>query len=857
MPAIFYSVLLGLFLSLNTGNVQAQIEAPFRPPAIPLVTSDPYLSIWSEADRLTDDVTRHWTHHEHPLVSLIRIDRQAFRLMGSNPSSVPALPQTGVQVTPTRSLYDFEGAGVHVTLTFMTAALPNDLDALARPLSYLTWTVHSADGKPHDVSIYNSASALIAVNTPDQKVEWSRQTMGPLTALKVGTVDQTLLAPPGDDTRIDWGYLYAAAPASQAKAAIGGSEALINGFAVTGALPDRDDGQMPRIASENTPVLAFLFPLGLVGATPVSRHLTIAYDELYAVKLAGKNLRPYWRRGRATPAMLLQAAERDYPKLTRRCIQFDTQLTADLTQVGGARYAQICALAYRQSLAATGIAADANGKPLMFTKENTSNGDIATADVLFPTSPIWLLLSPTLAKASAVPILAYAASPQWKFPNSPHDLGTYPVASVTGDAGETMPVEESGNMLLLCDGIAKADGNADFVKPYWLQLTQWAEYLVQYGLDPEDQLCTDDFMGHLAHNANLSVKAILALAAYGDLCRRRGDMAGAAKYAQLAKTDAAHWVEVADAGDYSLLAFDKPGTWSQKYNLVWDKVLGLNVFPPSVAQKEIAFYKSHLGTYGVPLDSRTLVGDTDHSFFSATLADNQDDFEALISPFYDYLNVTTARLPLVDTYQTNDLHSDGFHARSVVGGVFIRMLADPAIWKKWAGADHARVNNWAPLPPPPTVTYLVPNSSVQPAIWRYTTTANPPSADWYKTAFDDSHWKTGKGVFGSDPHPGVIMRTAWTDSPGDIWLRRKVTLPPGDYSHFAFMVYHDEDVEIYVNGVPAAQARGYNNGYEPLPISADAKAFLKPGASVTLAVHCHQTWGGQGVDVGLARVVEH
>ena len=409
-----------------------------------------------------------------------------------------------------------------------------------------------------------------------------------------------------------------------------------------------------------------MFALGAVGERPVSRHLMIAYDELYSVKLAGENLRPYWWRRGATPVRMLQAAERDYSRLSRRCARFDDDLMADMTRVGGARYAQICALAYRQSLAATGIAADTNGRPLMFTKENHSNGDIATADVLFPTSPVWLLLSPTLAKASAVPVLAYGASPQWHFLNSPHDLGTYPNASATGDAGEAMPVEESANMLLLCDGIAKADGDAEFVKPYLPLLTRWAQYLVRYGLDPEDQLCTDDFIGHLAHNANLSVKAIPALAAYGDLCRRRGDVRGAALYASLARSDAAHWVRVTDAGDHSLLAFDKPGTWSQKYNMVWDKVLDLHAFPPSVAQKEVAYYKNKMGAYGVPLDSRTNIGDADHSFFSATLADSRADFEGLISPFYDYLNGTTARAPLLDTYRADDIHSDGFSADRLV-----------------------------------------------------------------------------------------------------------------------------------------------------------------------------------------------
>jgi hypothetical protein len=838
-----------LFILLAAGFVGiAQVHGQnFRPPSVPLVTFDPYLSIWSAADRLTDRPTQHWTRRENSLVSLVRIDGQTFRIMGLDPAETPALPQVGLKVTPTRSIYDFDGANVHVTMTFMRPALPDDLDAMALPLSYITWEIRSTDGHKHNVSIYDSTSSQLVVNRPTQKVQWAREKAGNLTALRVGTVDQHVLGSWGDDHRIDWGYAYAAAQTKQAKAAIGADHALLHAFVVSGKLPGEDDARMPRAVNDEQPVMAFVFDLGNVSTRTVTRTVIVAYDELYAIKYFGKRLRPYWRRNGATAPEMLRKAMSEYAEFGNRCAQFDRQLVADATRVGGDEYAQMCALAYRQCAAACGLAADANKQPLYFTKENTSNGDIATVDVFFPMDPQWILLSPPLAKATLVPILAYAASSHWKFPNAPHDLGTYPIARGTDDGGEGMPVEESGNMLILCDAVAHDDGNADFVTPWWPKLTQWAQYLEQYGLDPENQLCTDDFMGHLAHNANLSIKAILGLASYGELCRMRGDQANAEKYTQLAKTDAAHWVEASGEDDHSRLAFDKTNTWSQKYNLVWDKILGLNIFPPSVAEKEIRFYKTKMQKYGLPLDSRTKLTKTDWSFWSATLADNKADFESIISPIYDYLNQTTARSPFVDSFVTANVHSDGMHARPVIGGVFIKMLSDPQIWHKWAKAGEAKVGNWAPLPVTPPITVVVPTSEKSPETWQYTT--RKPGADWTKPDFNAHSWREGPGSFGTKGTPGAVVHTRWNSD--DIWLRRTVTLPDTKYPNLHFFVHHDEDVEIYVNGILAASEQGYVSTYVPLDISPAALALMQPGATITLAVHCHQTQGGQNIDVGI------
>jgi hypothetical protein len=594
-------------------------------------------------------------------------------------------------------------------------------------------------------------------------------------------------------------------------------------------------------------VLAFVFDLGQVSGETVQRQVIVAYDEIFAIKYFGRKLLPYWARNGVKIEALLQTASRDYPELLARCEAFDKELMTDMTKLGGEKYARITALCYRECVAANGLAADANQQPLFFTKENTSNGDIATVDVFFPMDPVWIFLSPTLAKASLVHVLMYSASPRWKFPNAPHDLGTYPLVFGRDDGGEGMPVEESGNLLILCDAIAQAEGNADFVAPWWPQLTQWAQYLERYGLDPEQQLCTDDFMGHLAHNANLSVKAILGLATYGDLCRMRGDREPAKKYRDLAKADAEHWMKVAAEGDHYRLAFDQPGTWSQKYNLVWDRILRLNIFPPSVAQKEVAHYKKVILRYGVPLDSRTHLTKTDWSFWSATLADNRSDFEAIIAPIYDYLNETTVRDPIADSYVTDQVQSGGMHARPVVGGFFIKMLTDRDLWEKWAARDPLRPANWSPLPAPPKISRVVPTEQR----WRYTT--QKPADHWTAPDFDATGWKEGQAGLGTHP-PGFVQHTLWTSD--DIWLRREITLPEGEHPNLQFLSYHDEDVEIYVNGIPAAHEGGFTTSYVLLEISREARAVMKPGAKITVAAHCHQTTGGQGIDIGLADVTE-
>lgn len=672
-------------------ETEAQKSANFRPPAVPLVTHDPYFSVYSTSNTLTEDWSKHWTGAVNAMTSMARVDGKPFRIMAPMPRDVPAMKQTDLQLTPTRTTYVMEGGGVQIKFTFLSPLLPDDVEVLARPVTYVTWEVVSQDNKKHNVSLYFDTTAEWVVDKPSQQVTWGRYKAGNLALTRFGSHQQPVLNRSGDDLRIEWGYLYIAAPIDSGQSAvICEDNKARGGFASTGKLPDEDDLRAPRPANDRWPVAAQSYELGEVGATPVSRHLLLAYDEIYSIELLNQRLKPYWRRNGAEATDLLKDAERDYESLKVRCKQFDDEIMGDLTKAGGAQYAQLAALSYRQCHAAHTLAADWQGNLLSFSKENFSNGCINTIDVIYPCSPFFLLFNPALLKAHLTPVLDYSSSKRWRFPFAPHDLGTYPLANGQvyggGERDETdqMPVEESGNFLIMMAALAKAEGNADYSKRYWPELTKWAEYLKEKGLDPENQLCTDDFAGHLAHNTNLSLKAIIGIGSYAMLAEMLGRDAEAKTFRTAALEMAKKWQTMAKEGDHYRLTFDKPNTWSQKYNLVWDKLLGLNLFPTEIAKSEIAYYKTKLNTFGLPLDNRSAYAKLDWAVWTATMAENRKDFEALVNPLYRFANESPSRVPLSDWYWTTDGKMVGFQARSVVGGVFIKLLEDKDVWKKWS-----------------------------------------------------------------------------------------------------------------------------------------------------------------------------
>ena len=514
---------------------------------------------------------------------------------------------------------------------------------------------------------------LLGPNTPNQAVKATQYTANNLAFLKAGTADQNILKERGDDVRIDWGYMYVAVPFNTG---------------VKQFVSERNENHDVFTANTANPMtgkhlmLHTLIDMGKVNSTEKEQIILMGYDEIESIEYFNRKLRPWWK---LTPETTIEQqfslAVKEYPSIIKKCEALNKMIYADALKAGGEKYAKLCELAYRQCLAAHTLVKSPEGEILYLSKENNSGGFINTVDVTYPSAPLFLVYNVNLMKGMLNGIYYYSESGKWAKPYPAHDLGTYPVAN--GQIyNEDMPVEECGNMIILTAAIAKAENNPEYAKKHWNTLKIWADYISREGFDPANQLCTDDFAGHLAKNTNLSMKAIVALGSYVQMANQTGDKAESQKYDSMSKDMVAKWMEMADDGDHYALTFNNKGTWSQKYNLVWDKLLKLNLFPQKVYDTEIKYYLTKQNEFGLPLESRATYTKSDWVIWTSVLASDPKDFHAIINPMYDYATKTKTRVPLSDWHETKTGLKQGFQARSVVGGYFIKVLEEKLHDKK-------------------------------------------------------------------------------------------------------------------------------------------------------------------------------
>lgn len=663
------AVLSSTLLSAQTAEMfQPYVETDLRLPSVPIVVNDPYFSIWSPFDTLNEGDTRHWTHQEKPLEGLLRVDGVTYRFMGAPDADIRQAQQLSVSVLATNTYYTFSCGPVELDVVFTAPMLIDDLDLLSTPVNYISYGVRARDGKAHEVQFYLSASPLMGVNKPEQPTISAVVEQQGVEYLSTGTINQPILATKGDGVCIDWGYFYLSG--MNGVLSLNEEHTILEDFCTTGKLPASQKRMVCREATK-MPALAYVHDFGQVSEG--SSFALVGYDEVLDIEYMYHRYKGYWARNGKSIFTAFSELTRNYTAIMNRCRALDKRIYDDGLQAGGKKYAEILSGSYRHVIAAHKLFQDKDGNLLFFSKENNSNGCVNTVDLTYPEAPLFLVYNPTLQKAMMTSIFEYSRSGRWTKPFAAHDLGTYPLANGQNYGGD-MPLEEAGNMLTLAAMLTKIDGNTQYVEKYWDILQLWTDYLVENGQDPSNQLCTDDFAGHWAHNCNLSVKAIMGIAGFAEMARVKGEQTTADKYMQKAREMAVKWERDARDGDHYRLAFDRENTWSQKYNMVWDKLWNTHLFPNNAMQKEVKYYLTRQNDFGLPLDIRKDYTKSDWIMWSAAMAEDMETFQKFVDPLYNYIHHTPSRVPISDWHDTKTSEMVGFKARSVIGGYWMRVL---------------------------------------------------------------------------------------------------------------------------------------------------------------------------------------
>ncbi|MGW4568712.1 glutaminase domain-containing protein [Streptomyces sp. NPDC004561] len=668
----------------NSPGAVAPAFDPIRPPAVPLAVRSPYLSTWLNADVPSGHWPAFWTGRTTAMAGVIRVDGTNFLFLGApsvagHPISRGAV-QRSLTLTATRSEFVFEAGGAQLTLTFLSPVEPGDLRRQSMPLSYIVADVRSLDGKAHDVALYFDISGEWASGNSGTKIRWSQEQLsgsGGTTATSLTFTPDSpgVLRENGD--MASWGTVVFSATNRSGLSWQIGSDTAVRATALEGnALADSADTRQPRAINDSWPVFAFRFDLGSVHDS-TRALLSVGHVREPAVSYLGEQLPPLWKSYWSSWQDMAGYFHSDAAEAQKRTASLDHKVRTEATAAGGAKYAALCALALRQAYAGTELVSR-KGKPWAFLKEISSDGNMSTIDVTYPAIPVFLYLDPEYLGLILQPLLEYAENGGWPKKFAEHDLGSgYPNASGHNDGNEEdMPVEESANAVLMTAAYLARTGSADakaFATAHYSILKQWADYLVDNALDPENQNQTDDFTGWIAHSANLALKGILAIGAMGQIATAAGNSADSSKYAGIARDYIGQWVDKAQDTDkdHLKLAYDQPGTWSLKYNGYPDALLGLDLIPRDVAQKEGDWYLSQANQFGVPLDLRHSYTKGDWEMWTAAWLRGHPVSELLISRLYEFAHTTPSRVPFTDWYDTvADTQSGGFQARPVVGGVF-------------------------------------------------------------------------------------------------------------------------------------------------------------------------------------------
>ncbi|KAJ7145357.1 hypothetical protein C8R43DRAFT_1130032 [Mycena crocata] len=673
-----------LLLPLVHGAVTWTVT-PFNPPSIPLAVRTPYVNAWlsqGAGNALNDVWPSFWTGAALGWAGFVKVDGKAFSFLGSsNVAGLTKATQKSFRFTSTQSIFVLSAGPIDLTVTFLSPVEPNDLLKHSIPFSYLAVSAASTDGAAHSVQVYTDISGeWVSGGDSALPITWSSVTSGAIFTHQVQVRNPVLFDEHGEQTR--HGSAFYSTPNTVGATFQTGSDSTVRTqFVNNGRLANTLDSNF-RNVGDNWPVFGLAHDLGNVNAAsaPVLYSVGHIRDPAINYVTTGNVLQArsvYYHSQFPTSAGLISSFLNDYSAALGRANTFDAKVQTDAGKIS-ANYAGVVALSIRQAFAGHEITISKNGNTfntsdvLYFQKEISSSANVNTVDVIFPTWPLYLYTNPELGKFVLEPLFRYQATGLYPHKSSLHDVGAgYPRAIGHNDGlDEPMPVEESGNMLIMSLSYAQKTGDNSHLARYHGLLEQWTEFLITDSLIPEDQLSTDDFAGHLANQTNLAIKGIIGIAAMGKIEERLGDTAKAANYSAIATRYVQQWQNLSRSttGAHLTLAYNNAGSWGLSYNLYADRLLKLNLFPQSVYDMQTAWYATHANAFGIPLDTRHTYTKSDWQIWTAAIASTTAVRDICINAVKNYAANGKSSAPITDWYDTISGQGVGFAARPVVGG---------------------------------------------------------------------------------------------------------------------------------------------------------------------------------------------
>ncbi|KAL1747685.1 hypothetical protein HDZ31DRAFT_80256 [Schizophyllum fasciatum] len=711
---------LGVLLLAARGS-HAWDAKPFNPASVPLAVRSPYVSTWlpqGEGKALNDAWATFYTGGITAWAGFVTVDGKPYAFLGtpSADADFEKATQKSVEITATQSIFVMTAGTVDLTVRFLSPVEPDDLFKQSIPLSYMLLSAAANDGSTHSVQLYTDISAeWLSPSDGAHPVNWTLAD-GDVLSHTISLQNQATYEENRDmirrkfsrcgplpflTLRLD-GSVYYSTVKTDGLTYMSGADKAVRTLFVNSSKLDNSQDDRFRDISDSFPVFAFAHDLGDVkdAVGPVVMSIGFVREPAVQYVVAGNKLQDrslaFWAR-HATVEDLIKDFLDDYKEALARAKKLDEKVKSDASAISS-DYASITTLSVRQALAALEITTVKNGDSydandiLIFMKgaaslvapsstanalpspEISSNGNMNTVDVIFPLWPLLMYLNPTLGKYLLLPGLEYQATGQYPNKYSVHDMGTHFPRAIGHNDGkdEAMPVEECGNMLIMALSYTQKTGDRSLINDYINLFDQWTHFLIDEALVPASQLSTDDFAGHLENQTNLAIKGIIGIKAMSEIADTIGDKTTASKYSDIASDYVTKWQDLSASaeGDHTTLNYGNDSSWGLTYNLYADKLLGLNLFPPSVYEQQTAFYKQHANTFGVPLDSRHTYTKSDWEIWTAAIVSDTNTRDMLVSAVAQYAANGQNDVPFSDWYETTDGKVADFRARPVVGGHF-------------------------------------------------------------------------------------------------------------------------------------------------------------------------------------------